>query len=52
VQYQVKISNRFTASENLDTSVDVNKARETIRGNVKISARKSLGYHELKKHKP
>jgi hypothetical protein len=38
--------------ENLDTEVDVNKARETIRKNIKISAKESLGYYELKKHKP
>jgi hypothetical protein len=38
--------------ENLDTEVDVNKAWETIRENIKISAKESLGYYELKKHKP
>jgi hypothetical protein len=32
--------------------VDVNKAWETIRENIKISAKESLGYYELKKHKP
>jgi hypothetical protein len=32
--------------------VDVNKAWETIRGNIKVSAKESLGYYELKKHKP
>jgi hypothetical protein len=34
----------FTALENLDTEMDVNKAWETIR-------EESLGYYELKKHK-
>jgi hypothetical protein len=36
--------------ENLDTEVDVtsNKAWETIRENIKISAKESLGYYELK----
>jgi hypothetical protein len=29
--------------ENLDTEVDVNKAWVTIRGNIKISAKESLG---------
>jgi hypothetical protein len=38
--------------ENLDTEVGVNKAWETIRENIKIPAKKSLGYCELKKHKP
>jgi hypothetical protein len=49
-QYLVEISNMFAALENLDTEVDVNKAWETIRGNIKISAKESLGYYELKKH--
>ncbi|PNF41609.1 hypothetical protein B7P43_G10463 [Cryptotermes secundus] len=51
-QYRVEISNRFTALENLDTEVDVNKAWETIRENIKMSAKESLGYYEPKKHKP
>jgi hypothetical protein len=37
-QYHVEISNRFTALENLDTEVDVNKDWETIRENIKITA--------------
>jgi hypothetical protein len=32
--------------------VDINRAWETIRENIKISAKESLGYCELKKHKP
>jgi hypothetical protein len=51
-QYRVEISNRFAALENLDTEVDINKAREIIRENINISAEESLGYCELKKHKP
>jgi hypothetical protein len=51
-QYSVEISNRFAPLENLDTEVDVNKAWETIRENIKISAKESLAYYELKKHKP
>jgi hypothetical protein len=50
--YQVEISNRFTALENLDDDVDINRAWETIRENIKISAEASLGYYEMKKHKP
>jgi hypothetical protein len=38
--------------ENLDTEVDVNKAWETVRENIKISAKESLDCYELKKHKP
>ncbi|PNF43036.1 hypothetical protein B7P43_G07223 [Cryptotermes secundus] len=51
-QYRVEISNRFAALENLDTEVDVNKTWETIRENIKMSAKESLGYYEPKKHKP
>ncbi|PNF42937.1 hypothetical protein B7P43_G11837, partial [Cryptotermes secundus] len=50
-QYCVEISNRFVALENLDTEVDVNKACKTIRDNIRISAKESLGCYELKKHK-
>jgi hypothetical protein len=38
-QYHVEISNRFAVLENLDTGVDLNKAWETIRWNIKISAK-------------
>jgi hypothetical protein len=38
--------------EKLDTEVDVNNAWETIRENINISAKESLGYYELKKNKP
>jgi hypothetical protein len=48
-QYRVEISNRFAALENLDAEVDINRALETIRENIKISAKESLGYYELKK---
>jgi hypothetical protein len=51
-QYRVEISNRFAALENLDTEVDINKAWETIRENIKVSAEESPGYYEVKKHKP
>jgi hypothetical protein len=30
--------------------VDINRAWETIRENIKISAKESLGCYELKKH--
>jgi hypothetical protein len=35
-QYGVEISNKFAAMENLNTDVDINRAWETIRGNIKI----------------
>jgi hypothetical protein len=43
-QYCVEISNKFVALENLDAEMDINGAWETIRENIKISARESLGY--------
>jgi hypothetical protein len=38
--------------ENLDDDVDINSAWETIREIIKIAAKESLGYYELKKRKP
>jgi hypothetical protein len=32
--------------------MDINRAWETIRENIKISAKASLDYYEFKKHKP
>jgi hypothetical protein len=32
--------------------VDYNKALETIRENIKIPTKESIGYYELKKNKP
>jgi hypothetical protein len=40
------------ALEDLDIEVEINSAWETIRENIKISAKESLGYFEFKKHKP
>jgi hypothetical protein len=50
--YHVEISNRFAAVENLDTEMCINRAWKTIREKSKISAKESLDYYELKKHKP
>jgi hypothetical protein len=36
----------------LEAEVEINSAWEMIRENIKISAKESLGYCELKKHKP
>jgi hypothetical protein len=51
-QFHVEVSNRFAALEDLDAEVEINSAWETIREKIKISAKESLGYFELKKHKP
>jgi hypothetical protein len=37
--------------KNLDDDMDINRAWETIRENINISARENLGYYELKQHK-
>jgi hypothetical protein len=47
-QYRVEITNRFATLENLDTEVDTNRAWETIRENIIISSKESLGHYELK----
>jgi hypothetical protein len=49
-QYHVEISNTFAALENFDAEVNINRAWETIRENINISAKESLCYYELKKH--
>jgi hypothetical protein len=47
-QFPVEVSNRFAALEELDAKVEINSAWETIRENINISAKESLGYFELK----
>jgi hypothetical protein len=51
-QFRGEVSNRFAALEDLDTEVEINSAWETIRENIQILAKESLGYFEFKKHKP
>jgi len=51
-QYQIEISNRFAALENLSDDKDINRAWENIKEIIKTSAKDSLGLHELKWHKP
>jgi len=43
-QYQVEISNRFAATVNLDESMDINNASESIRDNIRTSAKENIGY--------
>jgi hypothetical protein len=50
-QYRLEVSNRYAALEDLDAEVEINIAWEIIRENIRISAKGSLGYCELKKHK-
>jgi hypothetical protein len=49
-QFRVEDSNRFASLEDLDSEVEINSVWETIRENIKISAKGSLGYFEFKKH--
>jgi hypothetical protein len=51
-KYQVEISNRFSALEKLGESYDINIAWESIRENIKTSAKENLGYQKLKHNKP
>jgi hypothetical protein len=51
-KYRVEVSNKLSALEDLDDEVEMNSALEKIRENINISAKESLGYYELKKHKP
>jgi len=51
-QYQIQISNRFAALENLSGGEDINRAWENIKENIKTSATESLGLYELKQQKP
>jgi hypothetical protein len=50
-QYQIKISNRFAALENLNDSEDINRAWENIQENIKTSAKDSPGLYESKQNK-
>jgi hypothetical protein len=49
-QYQVTIKNKFAALENLDDNGNINRAWETIRENIRISAKESIGLCELKSY--
>jgi hypothetical protein len=42
-QHHVEVQNRFAALGDLDTEVEINSAWETIRENIEISAKESLG---------
>jgi hypothetical protein len=47
-QYQIEITNRFAALENLDSDGYINRAWENIKASIQTSARESLGLHESK----
>ena len=45
IQYQIDITNRFAALENVSEDDDINRAWESIKENIKTSATESLGMH-------
>jgi len=51
-QYQIEITNRFAALENLNDDEDVHRTWENIKENNQTSAKESLGLHEFKHNKP
>ena len=50
--YEIEITNKFAALENLNNDEDVNRTWEHIKDNIQTSAKESLGLHELKHNKP
>ena len=50
-KYQIEITNRFAALENLNVDEDVNRVWENIKENLKTAAKENLGLHEWKQHK-
>jgi len=51
-QYQIEITNRFSALENLSDCEDINRFWENTKENIRTSAKKSLLMHDLKQHNP
>jgi hypothetical protein len=52
VKYCVEVSNRFAVFEDSDAEVEINTICEMIRETIKMSAKETIGYYELKKLKP
>jgi len=51
-RYQIEMSNRFAALENLSDKEEINRSWEDIKENIKTSAKGSLGLYSLKQYKP
>jgi hypothetical protein len=51
-KYRVEVRNRFATLEDLDAEVEIITIWETIKENIKISVKESLGYYAPKQHKP
>jgi hypothetical protein len=52
VEGKVKISNRFAVLKNSDADLNINRTYETVRENIKMLDKVSLGYYGFKQHKP
>jgi len=50
-QYQIEITNRFAALENLTHDEDVGRSWDNIKEKIQTSAKERLGLHELKQNK-
>jgi hypothetical protein len=50
-EYLVEISDWIGGLENLDAEMDINRAWETIRYNITISTKETVGFHYFTKHK-
>src|SRR5215831_21072735 len=50
-QYQIDITNRFAALENVSDDEDINRAWESVKETIKTSAKESLSLQEMKQHK-
>jgi hypothetical protein len=51
-KYRAEVSNKFEAMEDLDSEVEIYTVWETVRENIKMSAKETVGYYEVKQHKP
>ena len=51
-QYQIEITIKFAALENVSEDEDINRSWENIKENIKTSATASLDMHKMKQHKP
>jgi len=51
-RYQIELTNRFVALENVNDDEDVNRTWENNKENIQTSAEEILGLHEVKQNKP
>jgi len=51
-EYQIEITNRFSAVKNLSNDEDLNRVWKYMKENIKTPTKESLALQELKQHKP